>query len=353
LTLAINWHFIQLKDKKIANKLWKYSKFPADLPKIPLSQSYKIVPEIEPYLYHYNPSIVFEAQDLFICWRVSNYKGSPNVNWAKEELPSEVKFDPNQFRNSIALGKIENFKISDFPPIKNQKLIGSIEEFYTIDQTEKSSRSNIMVSTLIDPKFLGNNSNFIIGNFEAWTESVNGKYSVVQSMGVLDLRDYDSKILIPYQQNSYEKNWCFIGSTDKSLQFLRSSSPQIVLTVSSTPPYSIENVLEMENNKPFVNGGSNFVLTDEAYFLRIARYRMSSKGKYKCHISTVIKHDLNLNEISRTRPFIFRNFGFEICNGFQLHNNEFIFSWGENDESMYLGSMDKLDFLEWIESMWE
>jgi hypothetical protein len=69
LILAINWHFIQLKDKKIANKLWKYSKFPADLPKIPLSQSYKIVPEIEPYLYHYNQ---IKQEENHICCLIKN-----------------------------------------------------------------------------------------------------------------------------------------------------------------------------------------------------------------------------------------------------------------------------------------
>jgi hypothetical protein len=66
-----------------------------------------------------------------------------------------------------------------------------------------------------------------------------------------------------------------------------------------------------------------------------------------------VKHDLDFREVARTSPFIFRVFGYEICNGFQLYDEKFVFSWGENDEKMLLGSIEKHKLLDWLEKMWD
>jgi hypothetical protein len=343
----------QKNDFKIASKRWGYQNFPLDLPVIPLRESYKLKTNIEPNLFHYNPSILFKQNKLYICWRVSNYKGSPNVNWAKEVTLSAPRFDPKNFRNAIALGEITDFDISDHSNIENQRLANELAEFAPRPVSMASQTDVLLVSTLIDPKFLGDDCGLILGNFESWTESPDGKYSVKQSMGVLNLNEKNSCALIPYQKSIGEKNWSYVKSSEDTFKFLRSSSPHVILSVKKCLPYSVVNVEIESNVKPFANGGSNFVLVDDMYFLRIARYRFSSKGRFNCHINIVIKHDRNLIEISRSKPFIFQIFGYEICNGFQLHGEEFIFSWGENDESMFLGSIEKLIFLDWLEKMWE
>ena len=351
--IAYRWWLRQKNDCKNASKNWGYKNFPLDLPVIPLREMYKLRTEIEPFFYHYNPSILFKSNRLYICWRVSNYKGSPNVNWAKENVLSKSAFDPKTFRNAIALGEITDFDISAHSDIENQRLANELVEFAPRLESITSNTDVRNVSTLIDPKFLGNDIDLILGNFESWTESSNGKYSVKQSMGVLNLKEKSQCVLIPYQESSGEKNWSYVESTEDSFKFLRSSSPHVVLSVQKSLPYTVVNV-ELESSiKPFANGGSNFVLVDDSYFLRIARYRFSSKGRFNCHINIVIQHDLNLIEISRSKPFIFQVFGYEICNGFQLHGGEFVFSWGENDESMFLGSIEKRTFLHWLEQMWE
>jgi hypothetical protein len=351
--VAYNWYLRQKSDFKLASNRWGYQNFPNDLPIIPLRELYKLRIELEPNFHHYNPSILFKSGDLYICWRVSNYKGSPNVNWAKEDTLSASKFDPKTFRNAIAVGEISNFDISAHPNIENQRLANVLTEFAPRPPLTASKVDDLNVSTLIDPKFLGDNSDLLLGNFESWNESPDGKYSVKQSMGVLDLKAKSECALIPYQESSGEKNWSYIDSTGDAFRFLRSSSPHVVLSVQRRLPYGVVKVQVESNSKPFANGGSNFILVDDMYFLRIARYRFSSKGRFNCHITTVIKHDRDLIEIARSRPFIFQLFGYEICNGFQLHDEEFVFSWGENDESMYLGSIGKHAFLDWLEQMWE
>ena len=59
-------------------------------------------------------------------------------------------------------------------------------------------------------------------------------------------------------------------------------------------------------------------------------------------------HDLNFREIARTRPFVFKKYAYEICNGLVLRDNIFYFSWGENDEKMYYGKINKEDLITWI-----
>jgi len=353
ISTAIQWYRKQKADLKLANSRWGYSKFPLDLSTIPLTEIYELRPSIEPNSYHYNPSIIFDSQDLYICWRVSNFKGSPNVNWAKEDRLNSGNFAPNLFKNSIATGEIRNFNIYNHSNIENQRLVTKLTEFVRHGSTNQTDNDTLQVSTLIDPKFMNEKSNLILGNFETWTKSQSGKYYVQQTMGILDLQNKGKCTLIPYQKSTGEKNWCFIESTEDSYKFLRSSSPEIILSIQKYPPYSILNEETRFNAKPFANGGSNFIRVDDKYFLRIARYRFSARGKYNCHISIVVKHDLNFKEIARTSPFIFRVFGYEICNGFQLHDEKFIFSWGENDETMLLGSIEKNTFLDWLEKMWE
>jgi hypothetical protein len=350
---AYKWWLRQKNDYKFASKRWGYRNFPLDLPTIPLRETYKLRTEIEPHFYHYNPSILFKSNKLYICWRVSNYKGSPNVNWAKENSLSAPRFDPKTFRNAIALGEITDFDISARPDIENQRLANELAEFARTPESKASKVDALYVSTLIDPKFLGDDIGLILGNFESWKESPDGKYSVNPSMGVLDLNEKSQCVLIPYQESYSEKNWSYVQSTEDTFKFLRSSSPHVVLSVQKCLPYNVMDVEIESNVERFANGGSNFVLVDDAYFLRIARYRFSSKGRFNCHINIVIKHDRNLFEISRSKPFIFQIFGYEICNGFQLHGEEFVFSWGENDESMFLGSIEKRIFLDWLEQMWE
>jgi len=351
--VAYNWKLRQIRDFNLASNLWGYKSFPFDLETIPLRESYQLRIELEPKLYHYNPSILFESKKLYLCWRVSNYKGSPKVNWARETAPNAPRFEPRKFLNAIALGEIANFNISDHPGIENQRLANQLAEFARRTESTPSKTEVQIVSTLIDPKFLDNNPGIILGNFESWIESPNGKYSVKQSMGILNFKEQGECTLIPFQESSGEKNWCYIPSNKESFEILRSSSPQIVLSVQKSSPFAVMNVEVAPSDKRFANGGSNFVSVNDLYFLRVARYRFSSPGNYNCHITIIIKHDRNLVEVSRTKPFIFRIFGYEICNGFQYHDEEFFFSWGENDERMFLGSIEQDKFLAWLERMWE
>jgi len=353
LSAAIKWHFKQKADFKLANSSWGYSNFPIDLPLIPLTETYELKPEIEPDSYHYNPSIIFESRDLFICWRVSNFKGSPSVNWAKEDVLEAVKFDPELFRNAVAIGQISNFDIYNHSNIENQRLVTELMGFEKHNPNNQTAYDALQVRTLIDPKFINQSTSLILGNFETWTKSPSGKYSVQQTMGILDLQKQGKCNLIPYQKTAGEKNWCFIASTGDSFKFLRSSSPETVLSVQKRLPYAVINEETRFNSKPFANGGSNFIKVNDECYLRIARYRFSAKGKYNCHISIIVKHDLNFREVARTSPFIFRVFGYEICNGFQLYDEKFVFSWGENDEKMLLGSIEKHKLLDWLEKMWD
>jgi hypothetical protein len=59
-------------------------------------------------------------------------------------------------------------------------------------------------------------------------------------------------------------------------------------------------------------------------------------------------HDLDLNEIGRTKPFLFREFGYEICNSITEFEDKIFFAWGENDSAGFVGFIDKKTLLSWV-----
>jgi hypothetical protein len=54
-------------------------------------------------------------------------------------------------------------------------------------------------------------------------------------------------------------------------------------------------------------------------------------------------------EISRSRPFVFRKLGFEICNGMRLEKNGDVYlSWAENDREMFIANCSSENILDFI-----
>jgi hypothetical protein len=66
-------------------------------------------------------------------------------------------------------------------------------------------------------------------------------------------------------------------------------------------------------------------------------------------LSYLVFHNSDGQIIRMSKPFLFKKFGFEICNGLTLEGENLLFSWGEDDIRMYVGRIPIQDLLAWAQ----
>lgn len=150
----------------------------------------------------------------------------------------------------------------------------------------------------------------------------------------------------PFEKN-IEKNWIPFRIENSILTMVYQSKPLIILNynlLSKELSYEFRKT-EIDFN---FHGGSQFVKIDASNYLRIVRNAFQFPKLGLVRLSYAMIHDENLNIKYISKPFIFRKFGFEICNGLEIFNNKLFFSWGEDEIKMFTGSIDIDKFLNWI-----
>ena len=147
-----------------------------------------------------------------------------------------------------------------------------------------------------------------------------------------------------------EKNWVPIEINGKILRLLYSSSPLHIIEVDLISGEQKSSFLDnTKTTKMPLNGGSQFITLNDGSYLRVARKRFSVIGMGRIHLNYFVQHDINLIEIGRSRPFIFRTLGFEICNGMRLEKSGVVYlTWAENDRDMYIASCSTQNILNFI-----
>lgn len=148
----------------------------------------------------------------------------------------------------------------------------------------------------------------------------------------------------------FEKNWVPINVVNNQLHLLHSNKPTRVISVNLVNLTQESWVTENSQSGITLSGGSQFVLLRDFSYFRVARKRFPLFDRGYVHISFIVAHDFEFRESAISTPFIFRDFGFEICNGLVLdESDKFYFSWGENDLRMYLGICTYSSLLSWFE----
>jgi hypothetical protein len=147
-----------------------------------------------------------------------------------------------------------------------------------------------------------------------------------------------------------EKNWVPIEINGKILRLLYSSSPTHIIEVDLINGEQKSSILDNTKiSKKPLNGGSQFITLNDGSYLRVARKRFSVIGMGRIHLNYFVHHDINLMEIGRSRPFIFRTLGFEICNGMRLEKSGVIYvTWAENDRDMFIACCRTQNILDFI-----
>jgi predicted GH43/DUF377 family glycosyl hydrolase len=334
------------------NKIWKGSGRNVQNPLfIEILKVQKVLPSILPDYYHFNPTLQINGSHVSLFWRVSsnalpvNYdtRGHP-TNLEKEKIFEE------DFENIIS-GNLDLDLDLDLDTVipSSQKVLAPlmIENYKVVDDLEVPDKTIF----LEDPRAHKINGRYITAIARVGT--VKSDWQGISRMVLIDTQEVCAKIITSDNDRRVEKNWVVIQEQENSIIMLQHSNPQVIVRVDkksgSAETISRESpnfIAETRN----VNGGSSFVLVDNSFYLRVARLQFTLGTLGRIRVSSLVKHDLQFREVSRSMPFVFQGLGVEICNGFVFNEDRFHFTWGRNDREMYIGTCNKNDLLNWYET---
>jgi hypothetical protein len=293
-------------------------------------------------LHQFNPSVASVHDGLKICWRISDNYDHPATN-----LSGEPKVKPFGGEcNGIGYGKIMDENLyGNFEITNSQVLIEPAAK----QRSEKHMIQDAYARQLDfeDPRFIDGDSNTLIlhGKYTSrGPHDTDPLYVVV----LFDIQNDDFSVLNIKSRMRVEKNWVTVNSDAESYKILRSTDPFLLISVDKID-CEVTELTTHDGTIGDLHNGSNFLLVDEKFYIRVVRRTISLNGLRGVRVNFLIIHDLNLVEISRSMPFLFEEFSCEICNSIALYKDSVYFAWGKNDEAGYIGYIEKHSLLDWIE----
>jgi len=311
----------------------------------PLSPHFEYIQEIKTSLrndlFNYNPTLVLQNKKLKMFWRMSNCSTKPRANWrgvVNNIYPKKDKIEGVGSGDLAFSSKSKTISLSN----EEVSIPLSINHFESLKNPYPGYQT-----TLEDPRAIYSDEILLLLNTCKIPNSGGEPRNAL--MALYNCATKDLVLLNLPEDNTIQKNFTIINSDKKVIRLLKSSNPHIVLEFDKKTGNLIKELEHNLNNKSFLHGGSPFVLVDNEYYLRIARQKFSLKGLSQIHFSYLVMHDLNFNEIARTKPFVLQKYAFEVCNGLVILDDNFIFSWGENDEKIYVGVISKRDLIRFFQ----
>ena len=272
----------------------------------------------------YNPTVIQKNGKLYFYARMSNRSYLPRIDFrgrSKQRNRETKSFDGICSFNLDIEHCIENFEVlispSPVPSLQDPKAF-----------VLKNNEVVLFVNYLIQEPF-GSNRITMIRNAYLNTQTM--------SLKIFDNINY----------RNIEKNWIPFKFKDDCLTLLYESKPLTIIEYNVITNNVVFKKLKSEIEFNY-HGGSQFVEIDSNTFVRVARYKFRFPYLGLISISFIVVHNKELEIKHISKPFIFRKFGHEMCNGLTKVNDRLIFAWGEDDYKMFTGSMKISDFLSWV-----
>ena len=201
-----------------------------------------------------------------------------------------------------------------------------------------------------DPRVITYKDSYILVGtvIEKESDLVNREWKLVTGI-YLAAQDRLLKIPSP-KGRPLEKNWVPISVDGDSLLLQYMNNPLSIIEIDLISGESNLKIIDEDVKVTSLNGGTQWVDTGQGTYLRVARKRFPMQKLGYIHLSYLVLHGQNFKEIKRSRPFIFRKIGFEICNGLLLDEDGVLhFSWGEDDKKMFYGKKSLSTTLDWLD----
>lgn len=318
LILKLQW--ISHANLRMLNRTWGHNK----LNLIPIQEIHDIsIPQTQG-IYCYNPTILAKDGKVLGFARTTNVSYLPTLDYSgRSILRQHVPY---------LLNGIVSFELD-----KAFRLI-KVSDLRTLER----------VPNLEDPKAvliegdLNLFCNFVSKEQNGDDRAIHcSNASLMVETGELTI--YKS----PFKKN-IEKNWIPFLSGGTKVSFFYSVAPQILLVLDPGVAEPRVRILDKVSNENF-HGGSQLVEIVPNLFVRVARRRIVLPRRKIATLSYLVFHNSDGQIIRMSKPFLFKKFGFEICNGLTLEGENLLFSWGEDDIRMYVGRIPIQDLLAWAQ----
>ena len=272
----------------------------------------------------YNPTVTLgKDNELLYFARVTNRSNIPKVDfWQRGQKRDSVNFS----LDGVCSFKVtKNYRLSDFQLVVNPTPIPNFQ----------------------DPKAISfEDTHLLFGNYIT-KEASGSDRTFISKVAIYNIKNQVFEILdSPFNKN-IEKNWIPFKINNSILSLIYQCKPLTILDYNLDLKKIEYRILDDKVDLDY-HGGSQFVKIDEDTYLRIVRCKFQFPKLGLVQLSYAMIHDSNLRIKFVSKPFIFKKFGFEICNGLILVEDRLVFAWGEDDLKMFTGDMPIVEFLGWI-----
>ena len=292
-------------------------------------------------LNQFNPCIIALENSIQISWRISDIFFHPATIRNGDPLSKPT----GGACNGIGIATIQRDDLFNRAALSAPRILIEPTEFKR-SALHKLQDTHGRSLDFEDPRFILDHPELLLLHGR-YTGGVPDRSLPRYDIVVFNLRSNEIKLLIPQYRHRTEKNWVPIYNNIENHVLLRSTKPFSLITVDKEDYHLTE---QSWGSADFgeIHNGSNFLLLDEELYIRVVRITVNLEGLRGVRLNFIIMHDLDLKEIGRTKPFLFRAFGYEICNSITEFDDKIFFAWGENDAAGFIGFIDKKTLLSWI-----
>ncbi len=326
--------------EKRLNRFWSKKNNLKNPLSLNILKTSELVLDLHPLKYSHAPSIQVKDQVIKVFYRISNYSVSTGIE-AKKYLPIKL----SEFESLASCVITTDLNLPIIKPI-DQKLI-RIDTVFMFNNDSKKLEVIQESVMFLDPRAHQSDDSIITCSayFGDFLSKSSNSYI---GMAIIDLNMKTALLISSVYNKEFEKNWIVAKTNDKELKMLRSTHPLIFLDINRASGLGTLDTSVKSSSSIDLNGGSAFCLVEGNFYMRVARSHFKIRGIGSARLNYLVMHNQNLEEINRSKPFVFREVGIEICNGLEFKDGVFYFAWSENEKKIFVGKCDKDDLLTWF-----
>ncbi len=271
----------------------------------------------------YNPTLIIDEGKLRFFTRITNVSNSPDV-----DIFGRLK---KRGALSGTVNGIAEFAIDKAYNAINYKVV-----------VEPTSIPNFE-----DPKaFLLQNEVALFCNFIKKEPTGEDRTFICQNAMIQLSSNKITTFESPFSKN-IEKNWIPIELNGGNLRMFYSCNPLVILDINLENSFISTSVIDDDFCFDF-HGGSQIVRLNDTLLVRVVRRKMQMKNLGMIAISYLVFHNNDMKIVRISKPFLFRKFGFEICNGLAKIDDYLVFTWGEDDIRNFIGRIKINEMIDWV-----
>ena len=270
-----------------------------------------------------NPSIIKDEDNFIMNIRSSNYRILPGGNYVSLEEDKVIRT-----RNFIRIMDLSFTEIKTYEIIEPDRFLKrnwGIKGFEDIRIFKFKDQLKFLTATY-------DTHNLNIQRVSQ-ADIVNEKIVNIINLNIPGVKKITEKNWLPFQ---YEEK---VGNGVTKIYCVYSYSPFIILDITNTSKIKIASNLKVEYNFTSFRGSASPIKYKDGYICLIHQVYTETDNRKIYTNRLIYFEEFIIKKISH--QFYFQKHQIEFCCGMCISNDDFIFTYGVNDEEAYISVIDK------------